>query len=347
MEAIIDQYFIESIVGIILIIFLSFYFLFKKPKKEEIITSEEKKTQPISKQIQEPLEPKVKEKKEVVAIQEEPVLQTHRVKREIIPHEKIQKDDFAIFKNIKILIAEDNLINQKVITSLLAGSHIHITIANDGQECLNILKEDSDFSMIFMDAHMPIVDGFEATRLIRKNSNYDHIPVIALSGDTAADDIKLMMNSGMEGHLEKPLRMDSLFDMLYIYTTGKESKKEPIKQENSIEELNTEKGLNICGEDKEFYLEILNDFISKYSDSAKILQEELSHTYADTDTADQLLLDISGVAANIGADQLYEISLKLKESLHHTTDLEYISNLKDYKRSLISVCESIKKYKTS
>ena len=201
--------------------------------------------------------------------------------------------------------------------------------------------------MIFMDAHMPIVDGFEATRLIRKNSNYDHIPVIALSGDTAADDIKLMMNSGMEGHLEKPLRMDSLFDMLYIYTTGKESKKEPIKQENSIEELNTEKGLNICGEDKEFYLEILNDFISKYSDSAKILQEELSHTYADTDTADQLLLDISGVAANIGADQLYEISLKLKESLHHTTDLEYISNLKDYKRSLISVCESIKKYKTS
>jgi len=339
MEAIIDQYLIESIVGIILIIFLSFYFLFKKPKKKEIITPKQTETEPVSEQIQEPLELK-EEKKEEVAPQK-----THRIKRKIIQHGKIQKNDFSIFKNIKILIAEDNLINQKVITSLLAGSNIHITIANDGQECLNILKEDSDFSVIFMDAHMPIVDGFEATKLIRKNLNYEHIPVIALSGDTATDDIKNMMNSGMEGHLEKPLRMDSLFDMLYIYTTGKESQKEPIQQGVLTEELNTKKGLDICGGDKEFYLEILNDFTSKYSNSADILQEQLNNT--STDTANKLLLDISGVTANIGADQLYEISLKLKESLHHTNDLEYISDLKNYKRSLISVCEEIKKYKTS
>ena len=339
MEAIIDQYLIESIVGIILIIFLSFYFLFKKPKKKEIITPKQTETEPVSEQIQEPLELK-EEKKEEVAPQK-----THRIKRKIIQHGKIQKDDFSIFKNIKILIAEDNLINQKVITSLLAGSNIHITIANDGQECLNILKEDSDFSVIFMDAHMPIVDGFEATKLIRKNLNYEHIPVIALSGDTATDDIKNMMNSGMEGHLEKPLRMDSLFDMLYIYTTGKESQKEPIQQGVLTEELNTKKGLDICGGDKEFYLEILNDFTSKYSNSADILQKQLNNT--STDTADKLLLDISGITANIGADQLYEISLKLKESLHNTNDLEYISDLKNYKRSLKSVCEEIEKYKTS
>jgi len=324
MEAIIDQYFIELIVGIILIIFLSFYFLFKKPKKKEIITPEKTEVEPVSEQIQEPLELKEEEEKEEVTPQK-----THRIKREIIQHGKIQKDDF----------------NQKVITSLLAGSDIHITIANDGQECLNILKEDSDFSVIFMDAHMPIVDGFEATKLIRKNLNYEHIPVIALSGDTATDDIKNMLNSGMEGHLEKPLRMDSLFDMLYIYTTGKESQKEPIQQGVLIEELNTKKGLDICGGDKEFYLEILNDFTSKYSNSADILQEQLNNI--STDTADKLLLDISGITANIGADQLYELSLKLKESLHHTNDLEYISNLKNYKRSLKSVCEEIKKYKTS
>ncbi|MCF6339968.1 MAG: response regulator [Sulfurimonas sp.] len=345
MEAI-NQYLIESIAGIILIIFLSFYFLFKKPKKKKIITSEEKvkETSPVSEQVKEPLELKEEEKEEVVS-QEEPIIKTHRIKREIIPHEKIQKDDFAIFKNIKILIAEDNFINQKVITSFLAGSHIHITIANDGQECLDILEQDSNFSIIFMDAHMPIVDGFEATRLIRKNLNYDHIPVIALSGDTASDDIKLMLDSGMEGHIEKPLKMGSLFDMLYIYTTGKESQKEPITQNNLVEELNTKKGLDICGGDKEFYLEILNDFTSKYSNSAHILQNELNHTNADV--ADKLLLDISGIAANIGADELYEISLKLKESLRSATDLEYISDLKNYKRSLHSVCEAIKKYKTS
>lgn len=266
-----------------------------------------------------------------------------RKKRELIKHEKITKDDFSIFNGVKILIAEDNIINQKVITGLLSTSGIHITIANDGQETLNILENNSDFSMIFMDAHMPILDGFQATRLIRKNPKYNDIPVIALSGDTAVDDIRNMLNVGMEAHIEKPLKMDALYDVLYIYTTGNEPKNSPIENNNEgLKEFDTVAGLEICGGDKEFYLEILNDFTLKYSNSAQLIQELINKS--EGLNANKILLDISGVAANIGADELHKISIDLKNSISNPADLEYINHLRKYKRSLQQICEAINEY---
>jgi len=264
-------------------------------------------------------------------------------KRELIPHDKITKDDFAIFKGTRVLIAEDNIINQKVITGLLSTSGIDITIANDGQEVLNILQNDSDFAVIFMDVHMPIMDGFEATRLIREDSKYNHIPIVALSGDIATDDIQNMLKAGMEAHLQKPLKMDALYDILYIYTTGEESQKiHNTDKESASLVLNSDKGLKICAQDREFYIEILNDFISKYANSAAILQEHINGTNGIH--ADKMLLDISGVAANIGADSLHDAALDLKNSIANPSDLTYISNLKKYKRSLERVWEEIKKY---
>lgn len=345
MQEILNQYFIEFTVGAVIIIFIILFALLKKPKSEKIVTpKEEEETETVDEKLQEVSKPKLEPKK--VLTEEEPTNKTDRVKREIIPHNKIKKDDFSIFKNAKIIIAEDNFINQKVITSLLADSGIYISIANDGQECLDILEKDSDFSVILMDAHMPILDGFEATKLIRKNPKYNHIPVVALSGDTAVDDIKHMMDSGMEEHLEKPLRMGPLYDILYMYTTGNEGKDKSSKSSNLAKEFDSEKGLDICGGDREFYLEILSDFTSNYSDSSDKLQEYLSNT--NTFDADKLLLDISGIAANIGADKLHKIAISLKDSIdNHPTDLDYINDLKEYKRSLIRVCEAIKKYRTS
>jgi CheY-like chemotaxis protein len=338
MQEIITQNYIAIIIGLVIMVFLIMYFLVKKPKKtfQEIDIDEEVKPQKIIKED-------IKPKKEPEIVKSKKI---DRKKRELITHEKITKDDFSIFKNVKILIAEDNPINQKVILSLLADSQIDITVANDGKECLDILKKDSDFSMILMDAHMPIIDGFETTKSIRANPNYEHIPVIALSGDTATDDIKKMMNAGMEGHLEKPLKMNQLYDTLYVYTTGEEKNESSFKPNNTAQELNVKKGLDICGGDKEFYLEILNDFTSKYSDSAVKLQKHINNTQSVD--ADKLLLDISGVASNIGADNLHNRAIDLKDSIiNHPTDLEYINNLKEYKRSLVKVCEAIQKYKTS
>ncbi|ABB44075.1 response regulator receiver domain protein (CheY-like) [Sulfurimonas denitrificans DSM 1251] len=266
-----------------------------------------------------------------------------RKKRELIKHQKITRDDFSIFTGVKILIAEDNIINQKVIIGLLSTSGIDIKVANDGQETLDMLEINSDFSIIFMDVHMPILDGFQATKLIRKNPKYEHIPIIALSGDTDAADIKNMLDVGMDAHVEKPLNIDALYDILYIYTTAQESKNTILYKNNeALKEFDIALGLEICSGDKEFYIEILHDFISTYSNSAMLIQELISNSNGSN--AKKILLDISGVAANIGASKLHEIAIELKDSISNPANLEYITKLKKYKRSLQHTCKAINEY---
>lgn len=349
---ILDKYLIETIAFIVILILIIMYFLIRKPKQtsniekevEPQIENEIVEETPKDTLAQKVSEPEfVIEESEIKPVEEETPPDLSRVKREVVPHAKIHKDDFEIFKGARILVAEDNLINQKVITSLLATSGIEITMASDGQIALDILKDNSDFALILMDAHMPNIDGFQATRIIRKNPDYDHIPVIALSGDTAADDIKNMFNVGMEKHLEKPLRMDNLYDILYMYSSGDEGNTSDSTK--SISKFDIDVGLDICGGDKDFYLEILNDFMSKYSDSASKLQEQISNK--DAIGADKMLLDISGVAANIGANHLHETAIKLKGNIATPEDMEYINNLQEYKRSLKEVCDSIAEYKHS
>ena len=336
----INQYFIETLALIILVTIVIIVAIIKRPTATSLKNKKQKK----QKKAQELTKVTDDDKEKS---QEEPELEQtttiKRTKRELVPHEKILKDDFAIFKGTRILIAEDNFINQKVITGLLADSGIEIVMANDGQECINILKEDTDFALILMDAHMPVIDGFQATRHIRKTPEYEHIPVIALSGDTASDDIKNMMNVGMEAHLEKPLKMNSLYDILYIYTNGDEassSTDKKIKQEEI--EFDIHQGLEICGGDKEFYLEILNEFMNNYSDSADKIGEYLNAN--NSKDADKLLLDITGLAANIGADYLHNAALDLKKAIASPDDMAYIDLLKTFKRTLEHITKLIEKY---
>ncbi len=279
-------------------------------------------------------------------IKEETTPKQTRTKRDVPPHGKIVKDNFKEFAGTKILVAEDNLINQKVISGLLADTGIEITIADDGQDALDILEKNHDFNIILMDAHMPRIDGFEATKIIRQNPDYDHILVVALSGDTAADDIKKMNDAGMEEQLEKPLRMDALYDIIYAYS-GSTSKKEENNNDYieiiMTKELDGNKGLEICGGDESFYDEILDEFVSTYSNSAIKLNELLKNKQIQH--ADRFLLDIVGITANIGADNLHDIAQKLKESIQDTQNQNTLSIFKEYEQHLTQLLIDIKEHK--
>ena len=267
-----------------------------------------------------------------------------RAKRDVPPHAKIVKDNFKEFAGTRILVAEDNLINQKVISGLLADTGIEVTIADDGQDALDILEKDSDFSFILMDAHMPRVDGFEATKIIRQNPDYDHILVVALSGDTAADDIKKMRDAGMEEQLEKPLRMDALYDILYAYsgTSSADETDDEYIEVVMTKELDGNKGLEICGGDENFYDEILKQFVDSYSNSAKKLNELLQNKQVGH--ADRFLLDIVGITANIGADNLHDVAQNLKEAIQNLEDENYLSILKEYEQHLTQLLVDIEEH---
>ena len=262
-------------------------------------------------------------------------------KRSVPPHGKITKQNFAEFAGERILVAEDNLINQKVLLRLLAGSGIELVLANDGQEALDILENDTNFLMILMDAHMPRVDGFEATRIIRENPKYDHILVVALSGDTASDDIHKMKSAGMSEHLEKPLRMEALYKILYAYT-GNSTKKVNFTDVKITKNLDTKIGLETCGDDEEFYREILSEFMRDYANSSDKLGEYLRSS--NIKAADGYLLDIIGIAANIGAQPLYEIASTMKLSLGDTDEQSYFSFFDQYNDQLDRLMEEIRVY---
>ena len=262
-------------------------------------------------------------------------------KRSVPPHGKITKQNFSEFAGERILVAEDNLINQKVLLGLLAGSGIEIVLANDGQEVLDILENDTNFVMILMDAHMPKIDGFQATRTIRENPKYDHIVVVALSGDTASDDIQKMKNAGMSEQLAKPLRMESLYQIIYAYT-GKETHTDEVADTVMAKDLNLDQGLQTCGGDENFYREILSEFIADYSNSSDKLGELLRAN--NIQDADALLLDMIGVAENIGAHPLAEIASGLKLALGDTQEQSYFSLFDQYKVHLDRLVKDIREY---
>jgi len=256
-------------------------------------------------------------------------------KREVPAHGKIVKENFKEFAGTRILVAEDNIINQKVLRALLDDTGIEVVMADDGQEALDILSVDSNFTLILMDAHMPRVDGFEATRIIRANPEYNHILVVALSGDTAADDIRKMSEAGMQEHLEKPLRMDHFYDILYAYTGEEE------EESSTTSVLNTEEGIFICSGDEEFYHEILKEFVDSYADSAQTIQTHLNNTQLKE--IDRLLLDIVGVSSNIGATNLHVTALLLKNKLLNNEILESQDILKEYNNDLQILIKEIQK----
>jgi len=365
-----------EIIGVIsILVVIIIYIIIKKSKSQEVVQEVlvEEKTPKIQKETKiEEKEEKKKEEKKVSTDKEHPnselilggteegsfgtdesnkteakegtTQKKARFKRDVPPHAKIVKDDFKEFAGTKILVAEDNLINQKVINGLLADTGIEITMADDGQEALDILEKNPDFNFILMDAHMPRVDGFEATRIIRKNPNYNHILVIALSGDTAADDIKKMSDAGMEEQLEKPLRMDALYDILYAYSgEEKNTDDKDFIEVIMTKELDGDKGLEICGGDKTFYDEILDEFVNTYSNSANKLDELLSTKQIEH--ADRLLLDIVGITANIGANNLNAIAKDLKESIQDTQNQNYLKILKEYEQHLSQLLKDIQEYK--
>ena len=271
-------------------------------------------------------------------------LKSSRKKIPVPKHGKIRTEDFQDFAGVKLLVAEDNIINQKVISGLLKNSGIEITMADDGQVALDILEKNSNFDLILMDAHMPRVDGFEATRIIRNTPTYEDIVIVALSGDIAVDDIRKMNEAGMQEHLEKPLNMDSFYDILYAYTKdSSHTKVDSYKEVVQTKELTGNKGLAICGGDENFYKDILAEFTLSYSNTSNKLLELLQNK--NMLDADALLLDFIGIVGNIGADTIKIIALDLKEAIKDKEEKTYITILDDFDMHLEILLKDIAAYR--
>jgi len=136
---------------------------------------------------------------------------------EYIPRTDILEGNPDELLPINLLVVEDNKINQMVMRKVLKTfNHISFTIANNGQEALNSLQENV-YDVVLMDLHMPIMDGFEATRIIRSGElgpQVEKIPIIAVTADTMQKTKKQDMDLGMNGYMSKPINKELLLQKI-------------------------------------------------------------------------------------------------------------------------------------
>jgi len=125
------------------------------------------------------------------------------------------KDNLKKFAGETLLLAEDNEINRSIIKGLLSGTNIIIITAENGKEAVEIVELNANINVILMDIQMPIMDGFEAAKLIRQDHEKDFIPIIAVTGNTFESDIHNISSSGMNGHVSKPIDVNTFYTTLY------------------------------------------------------------------------------------------------------------------------------------
>jgi len=124
------------------------------------------------------------------------------------------KEDLQNLGQRTILLAEDNTINQRIIKGLLSKTEIELFIANNGQELLDLTTTTKNIDLILMDIKMPVMDGYEATKVIRNNPEFDKIPIIAMTANAQQEDINKTKEYGMQEHLTKPIDVKSFYKLL-------------------------------------------------------------------------------------------------------------------------------------
>lgn len=115
---------------------------------------------------------------------------------------------------VRVLLVEDNVMNQELATELLSQAGIQVVIANHGQEALDILSKDNAFHVILMDCQMPIMDGYEASRQINSTPQLASIPVIAMTANLLAENKETLLASGMIDHIGKPIVPNHLYQTI-------------------------------------------------------------------------------------------------------------------------------------
>ncbi len=219
------------------------------------------------------------------------------------------KHEMKTLSGSHILLTEDNETNQEIILGLLEESGINIELALNGQEAVDKYKANPDkYELIFMDLQMPVMDGYEATKLIREENK--EIPIVALTANAMVEDIEKTKAVGMHAHLNKPIEIEKLYETLLKYLSKKSEVdiNELVEEEEDViiplfETINTALGLGYLSDNKSLYLTLLNSFLKKY--------KTIDLNAMDTDEFARATHTLKGLSASIGAETLYKATSEL------------------------------------
>lgn len=242
----------------------------------------------------------------------------------------------------RILIVEDNDINLEVATYLLKETHAKIEVARNGLEAVEIIQEQvHPFDLILMDVQMPIMDGYEATRIIRKELNI-LTPIVAMTANVMIQDIEKCLAAGMDAHIGKPFEVEdfygTLLEVLHVslsitpkqQTAAKKRAMVPFAKKEAIKKL---------GDNEALWQKLFNSFFETYLEMPQKLQDLIAKQELT------LLIDyvhtVKGLSGTVGLlrleQKLGELEQFLKE--HQTFKELPLSPILEEHRAVMSLLQ--------
>jgi CheY-like chemotaxis protein/HPt (histidine-containing phosphotransfer) domain-containing protein len=256
--------------------------------------------------------------------------------------------------NAHILLVEDNPINRELGMELLQQAGLVVTLANNGKEAVDLVAR-RHFDAILMDIHMPIMDGYEATRLIRSMPEYDALPIIAMTANAMAGDREKCLAAGMNDHVAKPIEPDLLFAALATWvapgqralptglivapTLPSEAEAQDRFSEN-MPGIDLDVVLKGTGGNTQLMNRILMSFLHDHENDAQALRNALnSH---DLELAQRIAHTLKGLAGAIGAHELRPAAIAMDAAIRSRSGDSYLRLLDRLENTLSVVIHSLK-----
>jgi CheY-like chemotaxis protein/signal transduction histidine kinase len=195
--------------------------------------------------------------------------------------------------SIPVLVVDDNPLNQKIVSQMLRNYGFEVTTCSNGQECLKLVKSNN-FAVILMDMQMPVMDGYQAARIISQDRNYRHIPIIAITAHSLTGDREKCLACGCVAYISKPFRAEELVSEINKHISFKSPARNTVQLFNqSVAELMPE------------FLVLLGEMIDDLCEAEK--RKDLS-------AIQSISHDIKGTAGMYGFSKIYETASRLEEA---------------------------------
>ncbi len=218
--------------------------------------------------------------------------------------------------SLKVLVAEDNPVNQKVAVAMLQRLGHSYTLVADGFGALRAL-ENEDFDLILMDVQMPRLDGIEAAKAIRLNPRYNNLPIVALTAYAMEGDRSRIMETGMDDYLPKPVKLASLQNIIEKWRDGRiidlagEEFEEMSPDDEITAILNVELALEQIGGDRDLLKEVYEIYLADVPRKFDELREAIDA--GDLETAMRAAHSLKGASASIAAETVRAISQEIEQ----------------------------------
>jgi signal transduction histidine kinase/CheY-like chemotaxis protein len=216
----------------------------------------------------------------------------------------------AALRGARLLLVEDNEMNQELAMELLSQAGVEVILANNGREAVDTLLQDANFDGVLMDCQMPVMDGYTATREIRKNAIFKELPIIAMTANAMAGDREKVIEAGMWDHIAKPLNVGEMFTTIAKWIKPKvggsgtapgriPTPAQAVGSLPTLPGIDVKAGMATTMNNVKLYTRML----IKFRDSQTRFAELFAQALADSDKTapERCAHTLKGTAGNIGA----------------------------------------------